>query len=81
MANATANKLDKWDFVCPERKEHSNLRFMSEKLWFDLMSSGREKKIQIGGQMSIAKNTSTTLVNVIRSIAWLCQYQICFSKP
>ena len=45
------------------------------------MSSGREKKIQIGGQMSIAKNTSTTLVNVIRSIACLCQYQICFSKP
>ena len=45
------------------------------------MSSGREKKIQIGGQMSIAKNTNTTLVNVIRSIACLCQYQICFSKP
>ena len=86
VADAAANKLDERYFVCSGRKEHSNLRVMSGKLsfWsleFNLMSSGREKKIQIGGQMSIAKNTSTTLVNVIRSIACFCQDQNCFSKP
>ena len=34
VADAAANKLDKWDFVCPGKKEHSNIRVMSKKLWF-----------------------------------------------
>ena len=34
VADAAANKLDKWDFVCPGKKEHSSLWVMSEKLWF-----------------------------------------------
>ena len=62
MADTTANELDERHFVRPGQRRRQRMRKTSNiYISTHLMSRGREKKIHIGGQMSIAKKTSTTL--------------------
>ena len=64
MADTTTDELDKRHFVRPEQR----IEIKTPDVYkFNLISRGREKKIHIGGQMSIAKKTSTTWEDVIIS--------------
>ena len=64
VADTTTDELDKRHFVRPEQR----IEIKTPDVYkFNLISRGREKKIHIGGQMSIAKKTSTTWEDVIIS--------------
>ena len=54
-------------FVLKEKNKNKTTYFC--KSFHNLMSRGSEKKIHIGGQMSIAKKTSTTLASLSLSFS------------